>query len=349
MGMMIRQLMLVGRNQVELQDAEVSSDDSAILVKNRYSLISPGTELALYTGTHIGFTDPEIAWARYPLRPGYASVGTVLTAGSGTKGFKVGDLVLHYQPHASHSVVRPVADLVFHLPAGIDEQLALFARFGQIAYTAVAASNARNGYVLVLGGGIVGNLTAQLFQARRGRKAIVADLSSSRAELARKCGVEIPICSSECDLRKTLQDATGGEGVTTVVEATGVPALVAESLDLVNRLGEVILLGSTRGKVELDVYKRIHRKAVTVIGAHESRYPLFGEPVVPSGQTALASHDFFGADVLHMIADGTMKLDGFITDTVSPADTGTAYDLLLGDKEAHLGIIIDWSQGRGIV
>jgi 2-desacetyl-2-hydroxyethyl bacteriochlorophyllide A dehydrogenase len=349
MGMMIKQLMLVGKNQVELQDAEVASDDSAILVKNGYSLISPGTELALFTGTHIGFTDPEIAWARYPLRPGYASVGTVLAAGSGTKGFTVGDLVLHYQPHASHSVVRPGTDLVFHLPDGIDEQRALFARFGQIAYTAVAASNAENGYALVLGGGIVGNLAAQLFQARRGRKAIVVDLSSSRVALARKCGVEIPICSSQCDLRKTLQDATGGEGVTTVVEATGVPALVAESLDLVNRLGEVILLGSTRGQVELDVYKRIHRKAVTVIGAHESRYPLFGGSVVPAGQAPQASHDFFGTDVLHMIADGTIKLDGFITDTVLPADTGKAYDMLLSDKEAHLGIIIDWNQGRGSI
>ncbi|MFH2113500.1 MAG: zinc-binding dehydrogenase [Spirochaetota bacterium] len=347
MGMMIKQLMLVGKNQVEQQDAEVANDDLTILVRNRYSLISPGTELALFTGTHFGFTDPEIAWARYPLRPGYASVGTVLAAGSGTKGFNVGDLVLHYQPHASHSVVRPGTDLVFHLPEGIDEQRALFARFGQIAYTAVSASNAGGGYVLVLGGGIVGNLAAQLFQARRGRKAIVVDLSSSRVTLARKCGLEISICSSGEDLHRAIQDVTRGEGITTVVEATGVPALVAESLDLVNRLGEVILLGSTRGKVELDVYKRIHRKVVTVIGAHESRYPLFGEPGVSTGQALHASHDFFGSDVLSMIADGTIKLDGFITDTVSPADTGKAYDMLLSDKEAHLGIIIDWNLGRG--
>ena len=336
MGVNVKQLMLVGKDNVELQDAIVSVEIGDFLVRNRYSLISPGTELALFTGTHIGFTDPEITWARYPLRPGYSSVGTIETAGCDAKGFMEGERVLHFQPHANHSVVTPDRDLIFRLPAGLDEKKALFARFGQIAYTAVAASDIRDGYVLVLGGGIVGNLCAQLFQARRGRKVIVADIAQSRVTLALQSGIGSATCSSVCDLCEALLEATGGEGVSTVVEATGVPNLVTDALNLVNRLGEVILLGSTRGKVELDVYKLIHRKAIKVIGAHESRYPLFADP------SLCASHKFFGYDVLSMIADGTLKVDRFITDIVSPADVGTAYHLLLDDRDNHLGILIDW-------
>jgi 2-desacetyl-2-hydroxyethyl bacteriochlorophyllide A dehydrogenase len=333
MGMKTRQLMLVDKNRVELEETQVTMGTADILVKSRYSLISPGTELALFTGTHIGFNDPEIAWARYPIRPGYASVGTVEEAGSEALGYSVGDHVLYFQPHADHSVFDPKKELIFRLPAGIDERAALFARFGQIAYTAVAASGLAEGWVLVLGGGIVGNLCAQLFQARRGRRVVVADLAPSRVALALRSGIGAAICNSDHGLREALLEVTGGEGVSTVVEATGVPSLVADALDLVNRLGEVILLGSTRGKVELDVYKRIHRKAVALIGAHESRYPRFG---------ASASQDYFGSDVISMIADGTMKVEGFITDTVSPMDVGKAYRMLLDEQEKHLGVLIDW-------
>jgi 2-desacetyl-2-hydroxyethyl bacteriochlorophyllide A dehydrogenase len=325
--------MLVGKNQVELEETQVTMGTADILVRNRYSLISPGTELALFTGTHIGFTDPEITWARYPLRPGYASVGTVEEAGSEALGYSAGDCVLHFQPHADHSVMAPNKELIFRLPPGLDERAALFARFGQIAYTAAAASGLADGWVLVLGGGIVGNLCAQLFQARRGRRVVVADLAPSRVELALRSGIGAAVCNAGHELREALLEVTGGDGVSTIVEATGVPRLVADALGLVNRLGELILLGSTRGKVELDVYKHIHRKAVSVIGAHESRYPRFGDS---------ASQDFFGSDVISMIADGTMKVAGFITDTVSPLDVGRAYRMLLDDPEKHLGVLIDW-------
>lgn len=328
--------MLVEKSKVEIQEKTVSLEPSRILVKNQYSLISPGTELALFTGTHMGFSDPEITWARYPLQPGYASVGTIAFIGSNVAGFSIGEMVLHFQPHADQSIVTPGRDLIFKIPTVLDSKRALFTRFGQIAYTAVAASGRKDGYVLVIGGGIVGNLCAQLFQARQGRKAIIADIAQSRAELALRCGIDASICTSTQDVKEVIPSLTGGEGVSTVVEATGVPDLVTESLKVVNKLGEVILLGSTRGRVEIDVYKLIHRKAVSLIGAHEGRYPLFST----SGSST--SHSLFGNDVLGMIAENTLKVDEFLTDIVTPEQVADAYHLLLNDRDAHLGIIIDW-------
>jgi len=337
MELSVKQLMLVGKSEVEIQGKTISAGPEAVVVDNRYSLISPGTELALFTGTHIGFSDPEITWARYPLAPGYASVGTISFTGSGIPGFSIGERVLHYQPHANRSIVKPGKDLIFKLPDGLDSKQALFVRFGQIAYTAVAASGRREGYALVIGGGIVGNLCAQLFQVAQGRKAIIADLAQSRADLALRCGVEASICTSVSDMEKAILSITGGEGVSTVVEATGVPDLVTESLKAVNRLGEVILLGSTRGKVEIDVYKLIHRKAISLMGAHEGRYPLFSTAGSP------LSHDLFGHEVLKMIAGNKLKVEEFLTDIVPPAQVADAYNLLLNNRDAHLGILIDWA------
>lgn len=336
MKLKVRQLMLVGKTKVEIQNVEIAAASGDVLVKNRYSLISPGTELALFTGTHIGFSDPEIAWARYPLRPGYSSVGRIAGVGSEVEGFSEGEEVLHFQPHADYALVNPRKDLLFKLPPGLDAQKALFARFGQIAYTAAAASLKKEGYVLVLGGGIVGNLCAQLFQARQGRRTIIADIAPSRAALALRCGVGAAICAPAENMGEALLAETGQEGVSTVVEATGVPELVTAALKLVNRLGEVILLGSARGAVTIDVYKHIHRKALNVIGAHESRYPPFAGP----GDSA--SQSFFGNDVLGMLAAGTIKTDGFLTDTVSPSRVAEAYAMLLNDRDRHLGILIDW-------
>ena len=52
-------------------------------------MISPGTELAFYTGTHIGFKDPSVKWAEYPFYPGYASVGNFVEIGNNIKKIKV--------------------------------------------------------------------------------------------------------------------------------------------------------------------------------------------------------------------------------------------------------------------
>ncbi len=340
MELSARQLMFVDKHELEVQDRKIFAEHDSVVVENHYSLISPGTELALFTGTHIGFSDPEIKWARYPLAPGYASVGTIVFAGMDVKDYSVGDRVLHFQTHADRSIVNPGKDLIFKLSEGIDSKRALFARFGQIAYTAVAASGKMNGYMLVMGGGIIGNLCAQLFQIARGRDAIVADLALSRVNLALRCGIKAAVGTSDRDLGEAISTITNCEGVSTVVEATGVPSLVADSLKTVNRLGEVILLGSTRGKVEIDVYKLIHRKAISLIGAHEGRYPLF------STLDQKYSHYLFGYEVLKMIEEDKVKVDGFLTDVVPPSRVADAYNMLLNERDSHLGVLIDWKRSE---
>ena len=328
----MKELVFTGSFRVEMMARSVDAiSDNEIVVRNRYSLISPGTELALFTGTHVGFTDPEITWARYPIKPGYASLGEVIATGSKVKTCAPGDILFHYGTHADISIIKEGQDLCFTVPSGCDAQKALFTRFGQISYTAVAASQ-KTGAVLVLGGGIIGNLCAQLFAIRTGRQVIVADLSNERLALIAQYGLKTINTASE-DVGKRLAALTDGKGVDTIVEATGVPDLVKVALQQVNPHGEVILLGSTRGKVELDVYKLIHRKYVALIGAHENRYPKFGGAESQYG---------FGCAVIDALTRGALKVDDFITDHIRPDQADRAYHWLLEDKDHHLGIVIHW-------
>ena len=330
----MKELVFTGSFCVEMVARGVDAiSDNEIVVRNRYSLISPGTELALFTGTHVGFTDPEITWARYPIKPGYASIGVVTAIGSEVKSCRIGDVLFHYGTHADISIIKEGQDLCFTIPQGCGWDRALFTRFGQISYTAVAASQ-KTGAVLVLGGGIIGNLCAQLFALKTGRQVIVADLSEQRLALIARCGLKT-INTTTGNLLSSVAALTEGKGVETIVEATGVPDLVRVALQTVNPHGEVILLGSTRGKVELDIYKLIHRKYVSLIGAHENRYPKFG---------GTESQHGFGCTVIDALTTGTLKVDDFITDHIVPAQADLAYHWLLEDKDHHLGIVIHWQK-----
>jgi 2-desacetyl-2-hydroxyethyl bacteriochlorophyllide A dehydrogenase len=333
MSVVMRQVVFTDKYKVEVIKQDLSSvKQRDVLVKNEYSLISPGTELALFMGTHIGFNDPEIAWAKYPIAAGYASVGMIVEKGEDVLHFDIGDYVMHYHVHADRCILNTDKDFCFKVPKGCDYKQALFTRFGQISFTAVAASQKQSGAVLVYGAGLIGNMCAQLYKNTTSRQVIVADLSNNRLKQVARYGLDIINPEVE-DIQKRIEELTVGKGVDTIVEATGLPALVKKSLQLVNEHGEVILLGSTRGVVEIDVYKLVHRKCVNLIGAHENRYPKFGTQ---------KSQQEFALNVLSQIHDGSLHVENFITDDITIDNIADAYQWLIEDKDNHLGIVIHW-------
>ena len=339
----IRRVVFTGPYSAAVESVEALGHPRprSILVRSEVSLLSPGTELALYTGTHIGFTDPEIAWARYPLYPGYATVGFVEELGSEVAGNssdfpRLGERILHFKPHADAVELDLDKDLWFPLPQEMRSDLALFARFAQIARTAVEATRGA-GDVLILGAGMIGNLAGQLFRELRRAKVIIADPSAERLALAARCGLGLGIDNSKARLPEAVAETTMGRGVSVVVEATGIPSLVVDALSAVNRLGEVVLLGSARGKVELDVYKLVHRKATTIVGAHEARYPQKAEPGEPS-------QIVFATEALAMIASGSLIVAPFLTDRIGPEALPDMYDALLKDGAHHLGVVVEWKR-----
>ena len=75
--MKIREVVVTGQNQVELQTADIDAPVLAaneLLIETEYTFISSGTELANYTGR-----EPKVfqkgEWCEYPWRSGYANVG----------------------------------------------------------------------------------------------------------------------------------------------------------------------------------------------------------------------------------------------------------------------------------
>jgi len=307
------------------------------LIQNRASLISPGTELALFTGTHVGFKDPEISWAKYPLLPGYAAIGEVLKI-NGKSELKPGDNIMYYGLHSSHGIIKPNTDIWTKIPNSLSEE-SLFGRFAQISSTVpyLTRNEKKTGNVLVFGAGLIGNFCAQLFQIDSERKVIIADISDNRLSLAAECNIKYQLNTASEDPQAVIKRITEDKGVDIIVEATGVPELVPKSLELVNPMGAVYLLGSSRGDVSINAYKLIHRKGTSLIGAHESVIEKLNND---SSRDPIRSQLH---KMMNYLITGKIKANGMITHRISPDQAEEYYNHLLTDPDNFLGVLIKWS------
>jgi 2-desacetyl-2-hydroxyethyl bacteriochlorophyllide A dehydrogenase len=330
-----------GSHQVSFEQEELRPERIGareVVVENRYSLISPGTELAIYTGAHVGFGDPNNTWVKYPFRPGYSSSGIVIAVGREVEGFRAGDRVLTSGYHCSHQIFelgRETGAAVMKSPEGMDLKEAPFARMVTIPTILFEVARFAVGdCAAVFGLGLIGNFAAQLLRLH-GVRVIGIDPIRMRRKAAEACGVPRTLDSGG-DLAGALEQICGERGVAAVVEATGNSDLVGPALKVLRPRGQVILLGSPRGKAEIDVYNDVHARGARLIGAHVSlhRFGPYG-----SGQPAME----YAVDMMH---GGFVKASALLTHCLEARDIGEAYRLLIEEKDKALGIVLAWPAGR---
>ena len=302
-----------------------------VLVCTIHTLVSPGTELSLYQGTHPGLPVPGNTWAKYPFKPGYAAVGEVLQSRDATGDFKPGDRVFYWGHHASWQLVNSAEEVLVPIPAGLDLKHAVFARFAQISATAVVRLPVNPASVLVIGGGIIGLMAAMLFRAK-GADVVVQDINPHRLTIAEACGLRTHLAG---DNSEAVRAKFGDNDPECVIEATGVRGMVRDALRAVAWRGCVVLLGSPGGLQEMDLYGEIFVKGALLLGAHEGTIPC----VAPEGTISRRS---LAIDALAAISNGTMNVAPLITGEFLAAELNEAYAALSADKDHNLGTLISW-------
>jgi 2-desacetyl-2-hydroxyethyl bacteriochlorophyllide A dehydrogenase len=314
-------------------------DDSNIpeghaLVKKIYSVISTGTELACLSGGE--------GWFKMPGVPGYACAGEVIKCGANVEGLKPGDKILCYGNHSLYAIM-PVKGIFLPVPPGLDLKWVPFVRMATVAATAVRTSTIEWGdFAAVCGQGLVGNLAMQL-ASLQGARVIAVDVADNRLEAAKKCGAALTVNSTKQDAAKVIKEFTKGEGVSTLIDATGIPSLDIKNVEWVAQNGEMIFLGSPRGAYETDVtpfLNRIHLAPfnVTLKGAHEWKYPVNRIPFVKH------SLERNSELVFDLIAKNKLILEPLLSKVVSPSDCSTVYSELRDKKDQFIGIVFDWSK-----
>jgi 2-desacetyl-2-hydroxyethyl bacteriochlorophyllide A dehydrogenase len=322
---------------VEIREEENvdTLEPNELLIESLYSLVSPGTELAILSGKE--------SWARLPVVPGYCNVGTVVAVGKAVSKFSQGDVVLNYGAHRKYNRMAD-SGFVLKVPDGIDLKLVPLTRLATVAFTAIRVSDIELGDdVAVVGLGLVGNFAAQLARLQGGR-VIGIDLSEKRTDVARACGVELTVNPSQEDATARIQELTGGAGVHSLIDATGNPKVIVANLPLIGQMGELILLGSPRGEYQsdvTDVLNYVHlfgRGSIRFKGAHEWQYPTLHDPFVKH------SFERNSRIIWRLYQEGKLEFDRLITHVVKPQDAASIYEGLRTRKDEHLGCVFDWTE-----
>ena len=328
----------------EIDEKDVQSDE--LLVRTSYSMISPGTELAGFYAL-----SPRVyqkgSWNAYPWRPGYGLCGEVLAQGSDITDFTVGDRIFCFGKHASLQKYQLDLRGNKHVSAAIkampelNDQTIAASHMGLVAITAPQVSGVElNDTVVIFGLGIVGNLTAQLYQLM-GARVIGLDTIASRCERAKQVGIDEVICvEPEKQIQAVLDLTPGGEGAHITIDAVGHSAVVQTCVQCTRMNGKIILLGSPRVAVEgnlTDIFRPAHLKCLQILGAFEWRLPAYSGTGIRHSMTSNL------ALLWDLIASRKLKMMDLVSHVIQPQEMEGTYRGLMENKEEYFGALVDWT------
>jgi len=315
---------------VEIEEFQVEEPkDDQVLINTATTLISPGTETAFLMAL------PNTSNI-FPQYPGYSNAGVVTSVGEKVSKFKVGDRVVSTKNHASHVIANE--EETVKIPENLSFEEASFFRICSIALQGIRKARIEIGEsVVVIGQGLVGNLALQLAKLSGGFPVIGIDLFDYRLSLSSKCGADYTFNPLKVNVEESVREVTDGKGANVVIEATGNPDAIPLALKLASNYGRVIILGSPRGESKVNFYSYVHRKGISIIGAHNSTRPNY-----ESFHGWWTEHDDISL-ALKLISKGLVKVKELITLKMKYIRAKEAYEMLIQNKNNVMGIILDWT------
>ena len=338
--MKIKQVVIVGQHQVELQTAALDEKQlgpSDVLIETEYTYISTGTELANYSGS-----EPKVfqsgTWCAYPWKSGYANVGIVKDVGERVTRVNPGERVFTYGNHAS--VIRYNADrLITPVPASINPAIAAASRMAGVATTGIIVTEVGfNPWVIVFGLGMVGNLASQAYHIL-GCRVIGVDPVEERREVAKRCNIPYTVGGDPVEVQEQIKEITNGEMGQVTVDAVGHSRVVLQALKATAQYGQVVLLGTPRVSVDGDLTELlsdVHLRWITIRGALEWCLPMYAE----------VGHHVSQFSKQKMIFDWIEReelvIEPLISHYLKPEQIKEAYDGLLNTPNEYTGVLLEW-------
>lgn len=224
---------LNGPREIELREEPLAAPQPGeLLCETIVSAISPGTELAAWTGQK-----PLRPSVVYPRLQGYCNVARVLE--SNADGFVPGDRVLSFTSHRSHFLL-PAGEVLYRLPDGADAGGIACTYLYHLGYNAVLRSGARAGSrVLVIGLGALGLGTVAM-AAVAGAEVVALSDQAEPARIATALGASAVHGRNGID---ALAEALGSGLADVVVSTTNGWDDWAAALRLAGQNGVIAALG----------------------------------------------------------------------------------------------------------
>ncbi|MCC7233573.1 MAG: bi-domain-containing oxidoreductase [Bacteroidia bacterium] len=348
-----------------------------ILVRNHYSVISPGTEGKTVKDARLGYIAKARArknevkkvlqtakvlgirktWTMVmnkldsPSPLGYSCAGEVIAVASGVREIKPGDRVACGGPGAVHAEVVAVHEnLCVKMDPSVDLKQAAFTTIGAIAMQGIRQSGLKLGEnCVVIGLGLLGQLTVQLLRAAGVRTAGI-DLDPFLVSQALQSGCELSLTRDEESLEQRILDFTNGYGTDAVIITAGTDS--TDPVDLAGTLarkkGSVIVVGAVPTGFRRAPYyrKELELKMSTSYGP--GRYdPEYEEqgldyPYAYVRWTENRNMQAFAS----LLASGSLNTGSLVSHVFPFQEAPAAYQMILDRKENFSGVVLQYDPGR---
>jgi len=232
-----------------------------------------GSDVHAYHGRH--------PFMRYPKVQGHEFSGLVEVVGDGVEGLDIGARatarpqitcgacppcrrgdyhicdnlkVFGFQTDGvGQDLFAVAADTLVLLPETFTfEQGAFIEPAAVAAHATTRAGDLAGKNVVVLGGGPIGNLVAQMSRAR-GANVLITDLSDHRLRVAKKCALPAGSNPESESLAEASPRVFGEKGFDVAFECAGAERAVSSAVDQINKGGTVVIVAVFHQKPPIDL------------------------------------------------------------------------------------------------
>jgi threonine dehydrogenase-like Zn-dependent dehydrogenase len=340
-----------------------------VLVRPRFSVISPGTERSIVRATevsvsaaheypHPGFSWPTIRSSavrgpgRLPAMPppdaaslGYSLAGTVVEVGADVLDLRPGDRVACSGSQCAYhcELVAVPRNLTVPVPDGVELDAAAHVTLGAVSMEALRRTNCAFGEtVAVFGSGMLGLLIAQLARAA-GIYVVALDTNNDRLALARGFGAVATLSDTGPEGVARVRAVTGGFGVDAVIVAAADRSsdLLNFGFELLRPGGRVVALGDFGMDIDRRRFFGAQATFVPSIAYGPGRYdPVYEEnnvdlPISVVRWTENRNMQLF----IRLLAEGQVDLAAMSAVRVPFADAPRAYQALFQADSPLTGVL----------
>ena len=351
-----------------------------ILVHNRYSLVSAGTEGSTVKAARKGLVGKakerpqqvkqviDVLRSLGPVQTyrtvmkkldayspmGYSCAGEVIAVGDSVGDFCVGNLVACGGLSACHAeIVSVPVNLCVKLDSGADMKQAAYNTLGAIAMQGVRQADLRLGETCaVIGLGLIGQLTALMLKAS-GVRTVGIDIDPDMLEAAAGRCLDLAFNRETPGIAERIIEFSGGLGCDAVIITAG-----SSSTDPINfagaicrKRGTVVVVGAVPTGFDRDPH--FYRKELQVRmscsygpGRYDPEYEEKGRDYPPAYVRWTEKRNMQAFQEL--IAAGRIDVSYLTTHTFKLDDAPAAYDMMMAKSEPFIGILIEYDTNKKI-
>ena len=175
--------------------------------------------------------------------------------------------------------------------------------------------------LLVLGAGPIGNLTAQSAKGLGAKSVLITDISDSRLEIAKNCGIDFTLNVAFENLEAKVAEYFGPDGADAILECVGVEDTIAVAVHLARKGTDIVIVGVFADKPSVDI-GLVQDKELRMIGTLMYR-----------------AEDYRSA--IDLIQADKITLEPLITKHFSFDDYPKAFEYIARHRDLTMKVLID--------